>query len=245
MSKLILRPEERLILALDFPELKEAKTWVNRFRGKVKTFKVGPILFLNAGPSGFKDILDYGADVFLDLKFHDIPSTVEKAARQVVGYGVKMFTIHALGGFEMMKRTLEGVKEESERLNLRRPSVLAVTVLTSQTDDNLNQVGISSSTIDEVLRLADLADKSGVDGLVASGNEVEILRKEFGNRFTMVVPGVRLDKKSQDQKRVITPREALAKGADYIVLGRAITESQTPESVLDEIIRSISYTNSV
>src|SRR3990172_3049424 len=109
MPKLNLKPEERIILALDLPGFNEAKSWVERFKGKVKTFKVGPILFLNSGPMGIKEFADNGAEIFLDLKFHDIPSTVEKSSRQVVWYGTKMFTIHALGGFEMMKKTVEAV----------------------------------------------------------------------------------------------------------------------------------------
>lgn len=240
MSELDLKPEERIILALDIPELKEAKAWVDRFRGKIKTFKVGPILFLSSGPRVISEFIDYGANVFLDLKFHDIPSTVAKAARQVVAHGVKMCTVHALGGYEMMASAVESVRSESERLSLRRPLVLAVTVLTSQTDENLDQVGIASSTIDEVLRLAELSQKSGVDGLVASGSEVEILRKEFGSGFVLVVPGVRLDGDAQDQKRIITPREALDKGADFLVIGRPITAAADPEAAFDKILLSIS-----
>lgn len=240
MSKLKLKPEERVILALDFPEWDQASSWVKRFKGKINTFKVGPILFLSSGPKATDEFIDYGADVFLDLKFHDIPSTVAKAARQVVGHRVKMFTVHALGGYEMMASAVESVISESERLSLRRPLVLAVTVLTSQTDENLNQVGIGSSTIDEVLRLAELSHKSGVDGLVASGSEVEILRKEFGDRFVLVAPGIRLDSNAQDQRRTATPRDALDKGVDYLVIGRPITGAANPEAAFDKILLSIS-----
>ncbi|MBI2485705.1 MAG: orotidine-5'-phosphate decarboxylase [Deltaproteobacteria bacterium] len=240
MSKPDLKPEERIILALDFPEFKDAKTWVERLKGKIKTFKVGPILFLNTGPEGLKELTEIGADIFLDLKFHDIPSTVEKASRQIVRYGIKMFTIHALGGFEMMKSTVVAVKEESEKLSEPKPIVLAVTVLTSHSEESLGQIGINSSSRDEVLRLAALAEKAGVDGLVASGKEVEILRKEFGDRFTLVVPGIRPDTTTHDQKRVTTPAEAISVGADYLVIGRAITGAEEPEAVLDEIILSMS-----
>jgi orotidine-5'-phosphate decarboxylase len=240
MSKLNLKPEERIILALDFPQLDEASSWVKRFKRRINIFKVGPILFLTSGPKAIYESIDDGADVFLDLKFHDIPSTVARAARQVVGHGIRMFTVHALGGYEMMASAVESVVSESEKLSLRRPLVLAVTVLTSQTDENLNQVGIGSSTIDEVLNLAELSHKSGVDGLVASGSEVEILRKEFGDRFTIVVPGVRLGLQTQDQKRVVTPSEAVSLGADYLVIGRPVTEAEDPEAALNDIIRSIS-----
>jgi len=240
MSKLILKPEERIILALDFPVLKEAKTWVERLGGKVKTYKVGPILFLNSGPRGIMDLSNYGADILLDLKFHDIPSTVEGAAKQVVGHGIKMFTIHALGGFEMMRVVAEGVRTESERLSRPKPLVLAVTVLTSHSDESLSELGIEGTSKNSVLRLAEIAERAGVDGLVCSGFEVESLGKEFGDRFTLVVPGVRLGDKTQDQKRVTTPVEAVSRGADYLVIGRAITEADNPGAALDEIILSIS-----
>jgi orotidine-5'-phosphate decarboxylase len=240
MARPNLKPEERIILALDFPRFNEAKSWVERLKQKVKTFKVGPILFLNSRPEGIKEFINIGVDIFLDLKFHDIPSTVEKASRQVVQYGIKMFTIHAFGGLEMMRSTVEAVREESEKLSKPKPLVLAVTVLTSQAEENLREIGINYSSQEEVLRLASLADKAGVDGLVASGKEVEILRKEFGDRFTLVVPGVRLGSGTHDQKRVVTPSEAISLGADYLVIGRAITEGKNPEAVVDEIILTIS-----
>jgi len=242
MSKLNLKPEERIILALDFPAFKEAKSWVQTLKRKVKTFKVGPILFLNSGPMGIKEFIDNGADIFLDLKFHDIPSTVEKSSRQVVGYGIKMFTIHALGGLEMMKKAVEAVRLESEKLSKPKPIILAVTILTSQSEESLKQIGITSSSQDAVLRLATLADKAGMDGLVASGREVEILRKEFGDRFILVVPGIRTGASINDHFRAVTPSEAVSQGADYLVIGRAITETKNPEAVVDEIIHSISYT---
>jgi orotidine-5'-phosphate decarboxylase len=243
MSKLDLKPEERIILALDVPEFKEAKAWVDRFRGKLKTFKVGPILFLNCGPQGIRDLADTGAQIFLDLKFHDIPSTAEKSAKQVVGYGISMFTVHALGGFEMMRAVSESVKAESERLSQPKPLILAVTILTSHSEGEVDELGIKGLPIESVLRLADIADVAGVDGIVCSGMEVEVLKKEFGHRFKFVVPGIRLDKYAQDQKRVVTPAEAVSLGADYLVIGRAITEAKDPEGVVDEIILSICQGN--
>lgn len=240
MSRPKLKPEEQIILALDFPEFDIAKTWVKRFVGRIKIFKVGPILFLNSGPQGIEALSDTGAEIFLDLKFHDIPSTAEKSAKQVVSFGIRMFTIHALGGFQMMKTVSESVKEESERLSQPKPLILAVTILTSQNEEGINELGIEGFPIESVLRLADIADIAGVDGIVCSGMEVEVLKKEFGDRFKLVVPGIRLDKSPQDQKRVVTPAEAVANGADYLVIGRAITEAKNPEAVLDEIILSIS-----
>ncbi len=240
MARPDLKPKERIILALDFPELRIAKFWVENLKHKIKTFKVGPILFLDAGPIGIKEFRDMGADVFLDLKFHDIPSTVEHAGRQAVRYGVKMFTVHALGGLEMMKAVTEAVADEASKHNKLKPLVLAVTVLTSHDQESLKRIGINSSTRDTVLSLASLADKAGVDGLVCSGMEVEMLRKEFGERFTLVVPGIRPGGEAHDQKRVVTPAEAVAAGADYLVIGRAITEADNPGAVVDEIVKSIS-----
>ncbi|MFQ5787142.1 MAG: orotidine-5'-phosphate decarboxylase [Thermodesulfobacteriota bacterium] len=240
MSKPNLKPEERIILALDFADFEIAKTWVKRLIGRIKTFKVGPILFLNSGPQGIRDLSATGAQIFLDLKFHDIPTTAEKSAKQVVSYGINMFTVHALGGYEMMKTVSESVKRESERLSQPKPLILAVTILTSHSEEGINELGIEGLPIESVLRLADIADIAGVDGIVCSGMEVEVLKKEFGDRFKLVVPGIRLDESSQDQKRVVTPVEAVSRGADYLVIGRAITEAKNPEAVLDEIILSIS-----
>ncbi len=240
MSNLNLKPEDRIILALDFPELKSARAWVDRFCGKIKTFKVGPILFLNSGPQGIRELSETGAQVFLDLKFHDIPSTAEKSAKQVVGYGISMFTVHALGGFEMMRAVSESVKAESERLSQPKPLILAVTILTSHSEGEMDELGIKGLPIESVLRLADIADIAGVDGIVCSGMEVEVLKKEFADRFKFVVPGIRLEKEAQDQKRVVTPAEAVSLGADYLVIGRAITGAENPEEVVDRIILSIS-----
>jgi orotidine-5'-phosphate decarboxylase len=239
MARLELKPKERIILALDFTELRIAKFWVESLKSRIRTFKVGPILFLDAGPIGIKEFRDFGAEVFLDLKFHDIPNTVEHSGRQAVRYGVKMFTVHALGGLEMMKAVSEAVADEAANHDKHKPLVLAVTVLTSHDEESLKSIGINTSTLDTVLNLASLADKAGVDGLVCSGMEVEMLRNEFGDRFTLVVPGIRPAGDKHDQKRVTTPAQAIASGADYIVIGRAITEAENPEAVVDEIVKSV------
>jgi orotidine-5'-phosphate decarboxylase len=151
-----------------------------------------------------------------------------------------MFTVHALGGLEMMKAVSDAVADEAAKHKRHKPLVLAVTVLTSHDEESLKRIGINSSTKDAVLSLASLANKAGVDGLVCSGMEVEMLRKEFGDRFTLVVPGIRPGGDAHDQKRVVTPASAVAAGADYLVIGRAITEADNPEAVVDEIVTSIS-----
>lgn len=239
MKRPNLKPEERIILALDFPEHEIALNWVEKLKSNIKTFKVGPILFLNSGSEGLKEFSNLGADIFLDLKFHDILSTVEKTARQIVRFGANMFTIHTLGGYDMMKAVSDAVKEEAEKQSYPKPLVLGVTVLTSHDKNSLEQIGINTSTQDTVLNLAELAEKANVDGLVCSGVEVKALREEFGDRFTLVVPGIRPGTATHDQKRVTTPAEAVSNGADYLVIGRAITEADNPEEVVDQIVSSI------
>ena len=243
MPKEDLKPEERIILALDFPELEEAEKWVRRFQGKLHTYKVGPILYLKNGKDVLKRFTDFGAKIFLDLKFHDIPSTVEKTVRQLTELNIKMFTLHALGGIDMMRKVSESVAEEADKMSKAKPLTLAVTVLTSHDENTLKEIGINNSTRDEVLKLAGIADKAGIDGLVCSGQELDFIKKEFGDRFTLVIPGIRPASKSHDQKRVMTPGEAISKGADYLVVGRAISEAQNPEFVVEEIVKQISSTD--
>jgi len=243
MSQEPLKPEERIILALDFPEFEEAESWVKRFKGEIHTYKVGPILYLKHGKDVLKRFSELGAELFLDLKFHDIPSTVEKTVKQLTDLNIKMFTLHALGGFDMMKRVSDSVAEEADRLSNPKPMTLAVTVLTSHDEGTLNEIGINDSVKDEVLRLAGVAEKAGIDGLVCSGQELEFIKKEFGDRFKLIIPGIRPETKTHDQKRVVTPKDAISKGADYLVVGRAITEAENPETVVEEIISQISPTS--
>ncbi len=243
MSEKQLEPEERIILALDFSEIDEAEVWVNKFKDKIKVFKIGPILYLKHGKDVLKRFSNLGAELFLDLKFHDIPSTIEKTVRQLVDLNIKMFTLHALGGFDMMKRASQTVEEEADRLSRLKPLTLAVTVLTSHDEKTLTEIGINNSTKDEVIKLAGVAAKAGIDGLVCSGQELELIKKEFGDRFKLVVPGIRPSGEFHDQKRTMTPKEAVSKGADYLVIGRAITEAEKPESIVEEIVKQISPAN--
>jgi len=243
MSQEPLKPEERIILALDFAEFEEAENWVKRFKGKIRTYKVGPILYLKHGKEVLKRFSELGAELFLDLKFHDIPSTVEKTVRQLASLNIKMFTLHALGGFDMMKRVSDSVAEEADKLSKPKPLSLAVTVLTSHDEGTLSEMGINDSVKDEVLRLAGVAEKAGIDGLVCSGQELEFIKKEFGDRFKLIIPGIRPATKTHDQKRVVTPKDAISNGADYLVIGRAITEAENPERIVEEIIYQISPTS--
>ncbi len=243
MSQEQLKPEERIILALDFAEFEEAESWVKRFKGEIQTYKVGPILYLKHGKDVLKRFSELGAELFLDLKFHDIPSTVEKTVRQLCCLNIKMFNLHALGGFDMMKRVSDSVAEEADKLSKPKPLTLAVTVLTSHDEGTLNEIGINNSTKDEVLKLAGVAEKAGIDGLVCSGQELEFIKKEFVDRFKLVIPGIRPATNTHDQKRVVTPKDAISNGADYLVIGRAITEAEYPERIVEEIINQISPTS--
>ena len=224
------RSKEKLIVALDVPTAAEARALVAALRDVVGLFKIGSQLFTAAGPEIVKQIIESGSRVFLDLKFHDIPVQVAGAARATTELGVSMFTVHASGGGEMMSRAAKAVSETVARTGLARPQVLAVTVLTSVDSLTLSEIGIASSPMECVLRLAKLAADSGMDGVVASPLEAQALRSNLTNPgFLLVAPGVRpaggpLD----DQKRVTTPAAALRAGADYLVIGRPITGARDP-----------------
>jgi len=235
----IINPEERIIVALDSPSFGYAFSIVLKLREKIKLFKVGPVLFLTNGPNGIEQLKDLEVDIFLDLKFHDIPSTVEKAMEHLINYGVSMFTVHSLGGFDMMNSVCERIKKEAKKKKKPKPMVLAVTMLTSHDEENIKELGLTTKIKDQVLKLAALSEKAGVDGIVCSGHEVEYLKKEFADRFKYIVPGIRIGDKKHDHKRNITPAEAFENGADYIVIGRSITESHKPEVVAELILDSL------
>jgi len=220
---------ERLILALDLDDVEEVKKLVSLLTGEVGMFKVGKQFFLHAGPQGVKLIQQMGGEVFLDLKFHDIPTTVSKAAIEATRLGVKMFNVHASGSLEMMHRTVKEVQRVCQQQTLRHPIMLAVTVLTSLNKSDLSKVGVDGEVIDQVVRLAVLSKEAGMDGVVASSHEVAQIRAACGRRFLIVCPGIRPKGKEQDdQSRVMTPGEAMRIGADYIVVGRPIVEAKDP-----------------
>jgi orotidine-5'-phosphate decarboxylase len=195
-------------------------------------FKVGSQLFTSAGPQIVKDIIALDAKVFLDLKFHDIPHQVAGAARSAAELGVSLFTIHASGGSEMMQRAVEAVSDRS------RTKVLAITVLTSIDETILSEIGVTSTPAESVMRLMKLAERSGVDGVVASPQEIETIRHTVSNPdFLIVTPGIRpASSKSGDQKRVATPAAAIAAGASYLVVGRPITGAANPLEAAREIV---------
>jgi len=227
-----MKHDNRLIVALDFESKYKALQAVDHLSPEVKLFKVGLELFSSCGPEIVGEIRKRGCEVFLDLKFHDIPNTVEKAARAVSGLGAFMFNVHALGGLDMMKRVKDAAGAKSK--------VIAVTILTSADENALKKCGINVNIEDEVMNLAALAKEAGLDGVVASAREASRIRKSLGKDFLIVVPGIRpASAASDDQKRVATPREAIEAGADYIVVGRPITAAANPLEEVREILKEI------
>ena len=228
---------ERLIVALDVSDLGEVKDLVKLLAPEVGMFKVGKQLFTHAGPQAVKLVHELGGEVFLDLKFHDIPSTVAKAAIEATRLGVKMFNVHASGSLEMMVATVKEVGRVCRQEKRRKPIMLAVTVLTSLNQDDLKRVGVDGRVAVQVVRLALLTKEAGMDGVVASPQEVADIRAACGRRFVIVTPGIRPSKDQHgDQKRIMTPADAVRQGVDYIVIGRPIIEAKDPLAAAREIV---------
>lgn len=214
---------QRTILALDTLDIEEACTWVAQYRGRVHAFKVGAGLVLRYGLEGLEPLRAQGAErLFLDMKFHDIPHAVGLAVRQASQFGVWMLTVHASGGEAMLRASVEGVQALHPR-----PLIMGVTVLTSMDEESLRAVGVPRSPRAQVLRLARLAHECGLDGVIASPHEAKLLRRRFPSPFLIVTPGVRPAGvgSTDDQRRVATPEQALRWGADYVVMGRALTRA--------------------
>ena len=228
----------KIIFALDIDTFNAAKHWVSILSGHVGMFKVGKQLFTAYGPDIVRMIENFGAGVFLDLKYHDIPNTVAMASREAARLKVRLFNVHALGGYEMMARTMETVHREFP--DAERSKVLAVTILTSSTRETLQEVGIERPVEEMVVRLALLAKKAGIDGVVASPREVPLIREACGSDFLIVTPGVRPSFAStDDQKRVMTPADAVSAGADYLVIGRPISAAADPLKAVAAIVDEI------
>lgn len=227
----------RLIFALDVDRLDEAERLVELLAPEIAVFKVGKQLFLHSGPEVVRMIHRRGREVFLDLKFHDIPHTVAKAGVEAARLGVRFFDLHASGSLEMMERTAAEVGRVCRREGLRRPRILAVTVLTSLGKRDLKLVGVPDEVDSQVVRLARLAHRAGMDGVVASPLEIEQIRKKCGPSFLIVTPGVRPPSSEKaDQKRVMTPGEAMHAGADYLVIGRPVRDAPDPLAMAREIV---------
>jgi orotidine-5'-phosphate decarboxylase len=223
---------DKIIVAFDVPSKNEALRLVDQLRGVISFFKIGLQLYTAEGPEIVRAVLGSGANVFLDLKFYDIPNTVARAVESASKLGVQMLTIHLSGGTEMVRAAVAAKNA--------RMSILGVTVLTSSNQQTLDELGIGEQLDRHVLRLANLGVAAGVDGLVASPFEVKFLRTEFADKITLVVPGIRPSwSESGDQKRFMTPRQALDASADFLVIGRPITAHKNPREALEKILTEI------
>ena len=230
--------DPRVIVALDFASAEEAQTLVARLDPAHCKLKVGKELFVAAGPALVARLVDQGYAVFLDLKFHDIPHTVAAACRAAAKLGVWMLNVHALGGRAMLSAAREALENSPSR-----PKLVAVTVLTSLQDADLAEVGISGGVQQAVSRLSRLTQDCGLDGVVCSAREVAALRRERGKEFLLVTPGIRpAQAAAGDQARIATPREALQNGANYLVIGRPITQAADPLAALKTILQEIDLT---
>ncbi len=226
-----MRDQDRLIVALDVPGATQARRMVQAIGEAATTYKIGKQLFTAEGPQVVRGLVSSGRKVFLDLKYHDIPNTVAAAVRSAAELGVSMLTVHASGGTAMLRAAVEAASQSPAK-----PMVLAVTVLTSLTDADLEEVGVAGNVLTQVLRLGALARAAGCGGLVASAHEARELRKALGEDFAIVTPGVRPSGAATgDQARVVTPKEAVAAGATYLVVGRPILEASDPAKAAREI----------
>ena len=224
-----------VIVALDFPDLQTAREAAMPLEPALCRLKVGKELFTSAGPALLEMLIDRGFDVFLDLKFHDIPNTVARACAVAARMGIWMVNIHASGGRSMLLAAREAVDKEQHR-----PLLIGVTVLTSLSSSDLVEIGVNSTAEEQVLRLARLSKSTGLDGVVCSAREAEPLRSELGADFVLVTPGIRpAGMEDNDQKRIMTPAQAIAAGSHYLVIGRPVTQARDPLAVLTVINEEI------
>ncbi|HON59865.1 MAG TPA: orotidine-5'-phosphate decarboxylase [Smithella sp.] len=232
---------ERLIFALDASSYDDALEWLDLLSGHVGMFKVGKELFTAAGPDIVRAIKERGQKVFLDLKYHDIPNTVARAAEAAVHLGVDMFNVHASGGIPMIRESVVASAACCEQLNKQKPIILAVTVLTSLNDDDLKAIGFSMGVKDLVVRLAKMAQEAGASGVVASPLDVSSIREHCGKKFIIVTPGIRGpdERNRDDQKRTLSAAEAIKAGADYLVVGRPIRRARDPLEACARMIDEI------
>lgn len=228
-------PGPRVIVALDFPDATAALAFVNRIRPAQCRLKVGMELFTSAGPDLVSSLVKRGFDVFLDLKYHDIPTTVARACAQAAELGVWMVNVHVLGGKKMLLAAREAVERPA-----RRPLLIGVTLLTSHGPEELADIGLEGGAERQVERLARLARGAGLDGVVCSAAEASFLRQQLGKEFVLVTPGIRRSEDPRDdQNRTRTPVEAVKAGADYLVIGRPVTRASDPLKALETINREI------
>jgi orotidine-5'-phosphate decarboxylase len=231
--------DHRLIVALDYPTWEQAAELVDKL-DNVTFFKVGLEMFLSSRGEAVTELRRRNKKIFLDLKFHDIPNTVAQACRQIAHLGVDICNVHALGGSKMMAQAEAALTQQATELNINRPALIAVTILTSMAEDDLDQVGLETQPAANVTRLAKLTREAGLDGVVASPQEISLIRQACGEEFLIICPGVRPQGAALgDQKRVMTPGAAIKLGADYLVVGRPITQAPNPAEAAAAILKEI------
>ncbi|WP_200760883.1 orotidine-5'-phosphate decarboxylase [Effusibacillus dendaii] len=232
---------DRLYVALDFDNGEDALRMVDRLGETVRCYKVGMELYFKTGPQILHQLQEAGKQIFLDLKIHDIPNTAAGAARSCTSFGVSIINVHAAGGIEMMKQAKQAAIETAAALSIDRPLVIAVTQLTSTDRQMMNeQIGIQGSVEDTVVRYAKLAQEAGLDGVVASGQELAAIRQACGDGFVTVIPGIRPAwAASNDQKRILTPADAIKAGAHRLVVGRPITHADDPQDAAKRILEEM------
>ena len=227
--------DSKVIVALDYPTAQQANDFVQQVDTSLCKLKVGKELFTAEGPRFVEGLVKQGFDVFLDLKFHDIPNTVANACSVAADLGVWMVNVHALGGRKMMTTAAEALANKQQR-----PLLIAVTILTSMGTEDIAEIGLAGEPADSVARLAALADESGLDGVVCSPMEVAMLREQRSSDFKLVTPGIRpADSAKGDQKRIMTPVDAITTGSSYLVIGRPITQADNPMQTLQKINNEI------
>ena len=243
MVALKIGARDRIIVALDMDDIQTATHLADQLKDSIKIFKVGLQLFTAGGPAVVRALQERGCQIFLDLKYHDIPNTVAQAARLATKLGVFMFTVHTFGGSQMLRAAAEAAKESAIKRGVVKPLVLGVTILTS-IDDNVlrEELGINRTVKDQVLRLTGLARSAVLDGLVLSGCEVTAVRAKMGGEVVLVVPGVRpawAGAQPADQRRIMEPAEAIRAGADYVVVGRPITGAANPVDAARRLVEEL------
>ena len=224
----------KIIVALDFGSLSETEDFLKKVKGQNCRVKVGKELFTNEGPNVIKLIQQYGFEIFLDLKFHDIPNTVSRAIKASCNLGVWMVNVHASGGKQMLLAAREAVDSSSNK-----PILIAVTILTSYDNSSYQELGFKNNLLDQIAYLTTLSENSGMDGIVCSANDIPSIKPLVKEKFQFITPGVRLANSNDDQKRVTTPEDAIKQGSNYLVIGRPITSSEDPAALIEKINQKI------
>lgn len=236
-----LSPKDRIFCAIDTTDLDHAIDLASNLSGVIGGAKLGKEFFAAHGPQGVAAVAKTGMPIFLDVKYHDIPNTVAGAIRAVTPLGLKIVNVHAAGGLEMMKRAGDAARESADKAGVEAPWVIAVTILTSLDQGDLDDVGLKGPIEDRVVKLAELTQKAGLDGIVCSAQEITPVRKALGPDFKLITPGIRPSwAASDDQKRIVTPADAVAMGSDILVIGRPITKADDPVAAAQKIVAELS-----